>query len=117
MVWGKENGEAVNIYYNPEKFGLEVVDELDYGGSYEFDMCVLFRRVSDGHLLLGADSGCSCPAPFDGVKVADLVDANVAYVYEWYNALPDYQKDGRDGPFELTEKIRAWRELKKVGDV
>ena len=61
-----------NIYYDPEKFGLEVVDTVDAGHSYEFDILALFRRGDN--FYIGADSGCSCPMPFEGVGVNDLTD-------------------------------------------
>lgn len=57
----------VNVYYDPEKLGLEIVDELDYGASYEFDKLVVWRRKSDGELRWGTDSGCSCPTPFEDI--------------------------------------------------
>ncbi len=54
-----------NIYYNPEDYDCEIVDELDYGLSYEFDKVVVFRRKTTDELAWGSDSGCSCPTPFD----------------------------------------------------
>jgi len=56
----------VNVYYNPEHFGLEIADEFHRPDLwYEFDMVVVFRRIEDGKLFWGADSGCSCPLPFE----------------------------------------------------
>lgn len=67
-----------NVYYNPEKFGLTTVGELDYSsGSYEFDYTVVW--VDDQkNLYYDDDSGCSCPSPFDGVGLNDLTKATVA---------------------------------------
>lgn len=62
-----------NIYYDPEKFGLTAVGEVDWlGGGYEFDLTVVWRRDLDGALVYAEDSGCSCPTPFEGQGVADL---------------------------------------------
>jgi hypothetical protein len=56
----------MNVYYDPEKFGLEVVAEHDFSpGSYEFDLRVVWRREHDGALLTARDGGCSCPTQFE----------------------------------------------------
>lgn len=61
-----------NIYYDPEKFDLEIIETVDAGHSYEFDMLALFRRGNN--FYIGTDSGCSCPLPFEGVGVNDLTE-------------------------------------------
>jgi hypothetical protein len=62
----------VNVYYDPEKFGLKTVGEVEMSsGSYEFDLIVVWQD-STGRYLWGLDSGCSCPAPFEGHGVNDL---------------------------------------------
>lgn len=65
-----------NVYYNPEKFGLTTVGELDYSsGSYEFDYTAVW--VDDQkNLYYADDSGCSCPSPFEGLGLNDLTKAN-----------------------------------------
>lgn len=56
----------MNPYYDPEKFGLQIIGEVDYSsGSYEFDLTVVWRDMTSGRLLYADDSGCSCPSPFD----------------------------------------------------
>lgn len=67
----------MSIYYDPEKFGLEKVHELDLGESYTFDLYVVWRRKSDGALLWGYDSGCSCPSPFEDQGVDSLEPAKI----------------------------------------
>jgi hypothetical protein len=63
----------MNLYYDPQKFGLETVGEIDWSsGSYEFDYTVVWRRTAGGSLLYGEDSGCSCPSPFESEGVEDL---------------------------------------------
>lgn len=54
-----------NPYYNPEKCGLEIIHSIDTGGSYEFDMLVVWKKLDDNTLWYDSDSGCSCPSPFD----------------------------------------------------
>lgn len=51
-------------YYNPEKFGLEIVFCADEGASYEFDMFVVWKDTN-GEFYYATDSGCSCPSPFE----------------------------------------------------
>lgn len=55
-----------NVYYSPEKYGLEVVSEIEYSsGAWEFDTRMVWRHP-EGHLVTARDSGCSCPSPFEG---------------------------------------------------
>lgn len=54
----------MNVYYDPEKFGLTKVAEIDTAGGYEFDITVVFRK-EDGSFWYAQDSGCSCPTPFE----------------------------------------------------
>ena len=60
------------LYGEPSKVGLEIVAELDTGGSYEFNKVVVWRRKLDGAYLWLADSGCSCPSPFEDYGVDAL---------------------------------------------
>ena len=60
-------------YHSPEKYGLEIVGTVDWGGSYEFDMVVAWKRLDDGAFFWAQDAGCSCPTPFEGMTVGDGV--------------------------------------------
>lgn len=65
----------MNLYYNPEKFGLEVVAELEYSSrDYCFDTRIVWREKSSGRLLSLRDSGCSCPSPFEGKGLDDCAE-------------------------------------------
>ena len=48
-----------NLYYYPEKSGLEIFESVDTAGDYEFDMFVVWRKLDDNTLFYGTDSGCS----------------------------------------------------------
>ena len=61
----------MNIYYDPEKFGLTIIAEIDDGTSYDFDQTVVFQDKA-GVLYSASDSGCSCPTPFDNIGLEDL---------------------------------------------
>lgn len=54
-----------NPYYSPESWGLEIFDDIDTAGSYEFDQFVIWRKPEDNTFWWGTDSGCSCPTPFE----------------------------------------------------
>lgn len=60
----------MNIKYSPESFGVKEVDEFDLSsGSYEFDYVTVWQSLEDKRAFyIGADSGCSCPSPFEGVQ-------------------------------------------------
>lgn len=103
-----------NIYYDPDKFGLEIVAEADFAGSYEFSMHVVFRK-QDGSLWYVHDSGCSCPTPFEDSGLNDLepvedLTALAASIRkeEEYRFDPDY--GGGSAEQELggfLDKVRA----------
>lgn len=64
----------MNIYYDPEKFGLTTIGEIDWSdGCYCFDYTVVWKRESDGRFVYADDSGCSCPSPFEDTGVDELV--------------------------------------------
>lgn len=62
-----------NPYYNPEKFGLEIVAELNPFLSYEFDMVIVWKD-KEGNLYWAADAGCSCPTPFEEYTSIELLN-------------------------------------------
>lgn len=69
----------MNIYDKPEDFGLTLIDDIDFSsGAYEFDITAVWRRDADGALVYADDSGCSCPSPFEGEGVNDLIVATPA---------------------------------------
>jgi len=65
MSWDK------NVYYDPQKFGLEIVDTLEANLSYEFDMFVVWKDERN-KLYWASDTGCSCPTPFDSYDLSTL---------------------------------------------
>lgn len=68
----------MNLYSNPEKFGLTIVGEIDWSsGCYEFDITAVYRRPG-GQLVYAEDSGCSCPEPFGDQGWDDLTPCTAA---------------------------------------
>lgn len=54
-----------NVYYSPEKWGLEIVGEIEFSdGCYQFDTRVIWKNEK-GEFFTARDSGCSCPTPFE----------------------------------------------------
>ena len=53
-----------NAYYNPEALGWQMIESIDFGESYEFDLYVFFKD-ENGKVRFGTDAGCSCPVPFE----------------------------------------------------
>lgn len=62
-----------NVYYTPEKYGLELVVEVELAEPcYSFDTLAVWKN-KDGQFYLGTDSGCSCPSPFESYNgIEDL---------------------------------------------
>lgn len=67
-------GEA-DVYYQPEKFGLVPVAELELSEpDYSFDLVMVWEHTETGQLYVGYDSGCSCPSPFEDYTSLDKLD-------------------------------------------
>lgn len=65
-----------NIYSNPEDFGLSIVKSHDTVGGYGFNTVVVFRWDAWGPVkyFVAHDSGCSCPSPFEDIKLPHLTE-------------------------------------------
>lgn len=65
-----------NIYSEPQDFGLSIVKSHDTVGGYGFNTVVVFRWDRWGLVkhFVAHDSGCSCPSPFESVKLTDLIE-------------------------------------------
>ena len=81
-----------NPYYNPEKLGLRILESVDEGGDWEFDLFVIWEDTDPkrefGMAYWGEDSGCSCPTPFESVRREDL---HYGRLHEAYDALAEWQ--------------------------
>ena len=53
-------------YQDNDFHGLSLVAEMDISGP-TFDVTAVFKHNENGTLWWGTDSGCSCPAPFEGI--------------------------------------------------
>ena len=98
----------MNVYYDPEKFGLKVIGELEKGASYEFDTFVVWQK-ENGDLVYGTDSGCSCPTPFEDQGLNDLKPYSEQALDEWV-AEDNWRELKPTEMVQFKEKIRAFIE-------
>lgn len=73
-----------NIYSSPEKYGFSTFGEIDFAGSYEFDITAVLRAEATGAFFYLSDSGCSCPTPFENTTVEELQPLNSLYEFQQY---------------------------------
>lgn len=102
-----------NIYYDPEKFGLEIFEHIeDDHASYSFDDFVIWKRLEDGKLFYLTDSGCSCPSPFESYGVTDLLPVTSLEqleiaIDEYRGDDPEYQRCTAERKQEVLRKVKS----------
>ncbi len=63
-----------NVYYSPEKFGLEILGELKDPEAIDgFNTLIVLRGLETGRLFWATDAGCSCPGPFEDYTSIDTL--------------------------------------------
>ena len=92
-----------NPYYDPEHLGLETVATFECELSYAFDMVIIWRHKDTGNLYWAADSGCSCPTPFDDYQT--ITELRVNY-HDLLNAIDAMGYS--EGP--IPAQKREWKE-------
>jgi len=106
------NGDGYNIYYDPEKFGLRIVSEIEYSDApYEFDMRVVWVDA-EGKLYTLRDSGCSCPSPFGdvtGVKDLKRLTSLETLESEYREELNDNESLGY---YKSFPSVECWQEFR-----
>lgn len=97
-----------NPYNSPEKFGLRLIGDEQWGDAfYNFDMTAVWID-GDGQYYYADDSGCSCPAPFeDYTDLADLEKASQHEVIAHLNARRLWSNTHPNDGLDLMERIRA----------
>jgi hypothetical protein len=59
----------MSVYYNPEKHGLRIFDELHEPGlAWEFNFVCVWEDLETHRLYYAQDAGCSCPSPFEDIR-------------------------------------------------
>lgn len=95
--WDDQADDYYTVYGTPERFKLTTLATLnrEEAGSWGFDYVVVWRH-EDGTVLWGEDSGCSCPAPFEGVRSYN--DLNVLNEHTW----PEFERAARENTEDDT---------------
>lgn len=97
---------AINA--NPLVEHLTKIGEVDLSvADYSFDLLAFWVRKRDGQLLYATDSGCSCPMPFDNIKVRELRETTLDTVLD----VARREAHGPDGyetvpQVEVVQKVR-----------
>ena len=104
-----------NPYYNPEKWGLEKVAELDFSsGSYEFNLTSVWTKEGEESFYWADDSGCSCPSPFEDVRGVEELQRG------GFKQLRDHLNSRYDDQYSLYVKLRdlhpVLEELKDISE-
>lgn len=105
--------ENANIYYSPEKFGLTVVATVDNADSYEFNMFVIFED-KDGIPYYASDSGCSCPTPFEDIRLSDLKKIDMNSFRAFQEALKNHYKITKSDISEVEKKVKDLLKKSKI---
>lgn len=95
-----------NPYASPQLCGLEIFQELDTAGSYEFDKFVIWKKLYDETLWWDTDSGCSCPSPFDNSDHGhDLKQVTDETVYNFDKALNNHPEITTEQYNSIKKKV------------
>lgn len=98
-----------SVYDDPEKYGLEMIDEVnDANADYSFDMVVVWRDVNTGIYFYDRDSGCSCPSPFEDQGRDTLIPLNI---HTWKDFLAEMDSCGAS----LDDRLSTQKELEDLG--
>lgn len=89
-----------DVYNQPEKFGLTLIDELnDPRADYDFDIFAVWKHEETGKIYWANDAGCSCPSPFedytslDDLHEVESVDELIDAVAAYFNSLTPWPYD------------------------
>lgn len=96
-----------NVYYHPEKFGLETVGEFEIDETdYSFNIFAIWRDPKTGKFYTAIDSGYSYPPPFEDFdSMEDLTTHENAHSVV---AEIRSHKDPYENPADLISRIMAY---------
>lgn len=102
-----------NAYYDPEKFGLEIVTDFERSEpSYSFDTGLVLWHKDKEAFLFAQDSGCSCPSPFEDLDPSLLEPLNKWQVIEEMVAFAKdsfYPEYAEDKVLNAIESVLRWK--------
>ena len=111
MSWYDEHP---NPYHHPEKFDLTLIHTLDERLSYEFNMLLVWEH-KDGRLFWAADSGCSCPDPFEDYSTLESLNPITQQTFfEFEKAVTDFDVVAMSDRVEVLKSVyMKVREMKE----
>jgi hypothetical protein len=104
----------MNIYYDPEEFGLLIDGEIEENGAYQFNMVVVWKDKLDPLYYWAADCGCSCPSPFENYHGKQ--DLNLFHGGNW-NHFVEAVEDLKYGLSDADKGIFIAKYKKILGDI
>lgn len=97
----------MNVQQYPEKHGLTLIADLEFGGSWDFDTHLAFKHES-GKVYYVQDSGCSCPTPFDDIAGTEDMELLTFEGFEGFRSHIMGLPDGTIGErYEFVQKVKA----------
>lgn len=102
-----------NPYYSPDKCGLNIIYQINTGGSYEYDMLIVWEKLDDNTIWWDSDSGCSCPSPFDD-HGHDLKEITSDTYYNFKLALENHRDIKKEDIIECDSKIKSFSREHKL---
>ena len=97
-----------NVRDNPEKYDLTIVVEMDSGGSYDFDIHIVWKH-KDGTLYYAHDAGCSCPHPFEDFEDLESLEK---IEKDHFGSFQD--RINLLDAFDMTERAQFLRKVKEA---
>ena len=106
-----------NVYYNPEKSGLKIFGSISEENlCYEFNDLIVLQDKESKKLFWAADSGCSCPTPFETYYFRSAKDNNLQVInktnYRNFEATVNNFPAAASGRNKLLNKVRKYLEIK-----
>lgn len=102
----------MNVYYNPEDFGLIPVAELELTEpDYSFDTVVVWIHPESGLIYWAHDSGCSCPLPFEDFTSLESLSLVFPDTYDELRRYVEHSYSAAERA-SFLRKVRS--ELKKM---
>lgn len=98
----------MDIYNSPESLDLKIVASINDTTGYDFDMVVVWKH-KDGKLYWQADSGYSCPSPFEEYdSLASLNHLTRENFYHFQDMISNRKYDG----LEFSEVFKFLHKVK-----
>lgn len=92
-----------NPYYDSDS-DLVLVGEVDPREAYQFDTVAVWKSKTTGKLVWDADSGCSCPTPFDNFDPKPLPET-------W----ADFERTVNENGADPTDRHALLEQVREMG--